>query len=49
MSVKSVSIPDELIAVVNKKAAEESRTFSSVITGILRKEFDSNKSGQKSA
>jgi metal-responsive CopG/Arc/MetJ family transcriptional regulator len=49
MSVKSVSIPDELIAAVNRKAAEERRNFSSVVTEVLRKEFSSSNSGQKSA
>lgn len=49
MSVRSVNIPDELIVAVNKKAAEESRSFSYVIAEVLRKEFSLSKSSQKSA
>lgn len=49
MSARSVNIPDEVIAAVNKKAAEESRSFSNVITEVLRKEFSLSKSSQKSA
>ncbi|AFY86709.1 hypothetical protein Chro_1182 [Chroococcidiopsis thermalis PCC 7203] len=49
MSVKSVSIPDELIAAVNRKAVEEKRNFSSVVTEVLRKEFSSVTSANKSA
>lgn len=49
MAARCVYLPDEVIVAVNKKAAEDNRSFSFVLAEVLRKEFSLSKSGQKSA
>lgn len=49
MSARNVSLPDELIALVNQKAIKQKRSFSSVVVEALQRQFKHQLAKSKTA